>query len=521
MWDPRDYANQFGDHLTNGLGHKWADLGDGVQGILVPGKRVFKIKRARVLSAEIHQVADQGDFQLGPGQLEQAMTDIAAGFIAERATGVSLSDLVPQRESAASIASTGIAPAQSTPPPGASCSSSQNPFGSMMSFFSHMTPGQSTPAQQGNQKTPRRQQVSRPYTPPQAPPVESPDKSSGAGGGSCGSAQRGRGRPREDVGSRAEKLFQEFVMAEKSHVRFFGSERKTQLKALYRLIEDLTKAEGETQDEAQVTRLVIMRKKVSATMNLCKAFHKQSGFLEGYNEVFMFAALPPKVEDVPCPAWMRQHAHRLRAQVAAAPNLFWALVMDTALHQAKFQDSEYALVQVQLIADRCIDIVRHDDGEVRGRLRDLLAPDILSHFEIKDDLRHKCTPTYNVSIFDSPALTLDIMEASIKQMEDPGDSIGSAVLTFPAGRAMIDAAKKHLNTLKAERCVVHIITGHVETLGAALPDDGHAIDWTVLGAAWKVCDAKLFSEDFLGKAPVVEKVPKPKHMIIRTWWPPP
>jgi hypothetical protein len=39
------------------------------------------------MKASISQVVDNGSFQLGQGQLESMMTDIAAGFIGTRATG--------------------------------------------------------------------------------------------------------------------------------------------------------------------------------------------------------------------------------------------------------------------------------------------------------------------------------------------------------------------------------------------------------------------------------------------------
>ena len=384
-----------------------------------------------------------------------------------------------------------------------------------MSFFSGSMPGQPAPASQGSQATPRRQQVPRPYTPPQLPSSESPDKGVGAGSGG-GSAQKGRGRPKEDLGSRADKLFQEFGSAERSHIRFFGSERKTQVKALYRLTQDITVAESETQDEEEVTRLVIMRKKVTAVMNLCKAFHKQSGFLEGYNEVFMFAALPPKVEDIPCPVWMCQHAYKLRAQCAASPNLFWALLTDTALREAKFEERDYMMVKVQIIADRCLDIARQDDGNVRGRLRDLFAPDILSHFEIAESLKSKTLPTYHVCMFDSSTVKLDVLESSIRQVEDPQETIGSALLTLPAGRNIVEAAKKHMKKLRAQSTIVHVIAGHVEALDAVLPQDGGdgtVVDWLAVGAAWKVCDAKLSAEDFLRAPEVVEKVAKTRFKL--------
>lgn len=88
-----DYIREHGDYRTNGLGHKYVDWGE-VKGVLVPGKRIWRVKRARVMSAEIQSVVDSGEFQIGPQQLENLMEDIGGSFVPERATGVSLDSLL-------------------------------------------------------------------------------------------------------------------------------------------------------------------------------------------------------------------------------------------------------------------------------------------------------------------------------------------------------------------------------------------------------------------------------------------
>ena len=57
LWEPYEYSNRFGDHLTNGLGHKSATI-DGVYGILIPCKKVWTLKKARVLTAEVEVAHD-------------------------------------------------------------------------------------------------------------------------------------------------------------------------------------------------------------------------------------------------------------------------------------------------------------------------------------------------------------------------------------------------------------------------------------------------------------------------------
>ncbi len=86
MRPKEDYRREFGDWKTNGLGHKYIDWGT-VRGVLMPGRRVWKVKRARVVTPEIRETVDDGSFQLGPGQLEEAMEDMHAGFIPDQAVG--------------------------------------------------------------------------------------------------------------------------------------------------------------------------------------------------------------------------------------------------------------------------------------------------------------------------------------------------------------------------------------------------------------------------------------------------
>lgn len=56
VWPLHVYEAKYGDYRTNGLGHKWTDLGGNIQGVLVPGRQVFKVKRARAMSAVVQEV---------------------------------------------------------------------------------------------------------------------------------------------------------------------------------------------------------------------------------------------------------------------------------------------------------------------------------------------------------------------------------------------------------------------------------------------------------------------------------
>ncbi len=63
----------YGDYRANGLGHTWVDWGD-VVGVLVPGRKVTKIKRQRVMEAKEQETVDDGEFQLGEDWARSQLT---------------------------------------------------------------------------------------------------------------------------------------------------------------------------------------------------------------------------------------------------------------------------------------------------------------------------------------------------------------------------------------------------------------------------------------------------------------
>ena len=60
---------------------------DGIEGVLIPGEPVYKIKHEHQLRADLSQVVDDGSLQLGEGQMEALQSDVASTFLPIRATG--------------------------------------------------------------------------------------------------------------------------------------------------------------------------------------------------------------------------------------------------------------------------------------------------------------------------------------------------------------------------------------------------------------------------------------------------
>ena len=131
IMDEKDYEKEFGDWQTNGLGHKL--VAEPIKGILMPGRRTYKIKRSTIHSSEIRErVHKAGDFELGTDCLETIVQGIADGFenIVPSATGVSLNELRAMR--APSRIGAESSPASN--PPSASASASASIIASVQGY---------------------------------------------------------------------------------------------------------------------------------------------------------------------------------------------------------------------------------------------------------------------------------------------------------------------------------------------------------------------------------------------------
>lgn len=68
------------------------------------------------------------------------------------------------------------------------------------------------------------------------------------------------------------------MAAEEGSARYFGAEKKTQMKALGRLLEDIVRAETDSTEETMHSA-VTWRKSVQSIINLCKAGSKPGSFV--------------------------------------------------------------------------------------------------------------------------------------------------------------------------------------------------------------------------------------------------
>ena len=86
----KDYKH--GDPRTNGLGHRKFKH-HGKDAVIMPGERVWKVKRSRVKEVSINSVLDDGQEQVCEDQVEKKQQDMEHLIWGSRAVGVSIDTL--------------------------------------------------------------------------------------------------------------------------------------------------------------------------------------------------------------------------------------------------------------------------------------------------------------------------------------------------------------------------------------------------------------------------------------------
>ena len=119
FWPINEYNDRFGDPASNGKGHTRKTI-NGIDGVLVPNKGPYKLRRKTEQLVDATVTVDSGNFTLGENQADSVFADITAQLFSTRATGMSLSTLI-------SGLSSSSAPEPSSLPPSSSASGVQKP----------------------------------------------------------------------------------------------------------------------------------------------------------------------------------------------------------------------------------------------------------------------------------------------------------------------------------------------------------------------------------------------------------
>ncbi len=201
-------------------------MGDAAE-ILVLGEPKWKVKRNHVQETCIQETVDDGTFQLGSDQMESLTVDISNAILPVRATGISLSDIMPPAPEPAVQANQ----QQGSPVPQKSIMFKDQACPVLAPpFLGRSQPGiyNQSPVTKGS----KNQKVSGQGAAQRSPADPKP----AAGSGSK------RGRPK-NAEARAEEMLKEFSESLLDDVRFFGAGKQNRQRRLGRLV-DATQEHG-------------------------------------------------------------------------------------------------------------------------------------------------------------------------------------------------------------------------------------------------------------------------------------
>lgn len=88
-----DYVREHGHPTKNGKGHKQVQY-QGKDMVLIPAKKVWKVKRSDLMQGSVKSTFDHGDVELYDGMLEDVMEDIFSDFMPDQATGMTMDELL-------------------------------------------------------------------------------------------------------------------------------------------------------------------------------------------------------------------------------------------------------------------------------------------------------------------------------------------------------------------------------------------------------------------------------------------
>ena len=489
------YVLKYGDPRTNGRGHRFVTIGN-ISGVLIPGAKIWKIRRSQLMQATIEEIRDEGDFQLGKDQLELQMDEIAAQFLPITASGqpadhmnVALTPAIVGPFGPAQSAGQQIVAPQAPPVGLFSFSVKDSLTGAGAAF----PPAIDTPT-----KRPRR------VTPAALGQGQAPSPSASPGATPTPQAKsRGRGRPSRDLDGDVRRLTSEFAEVDQSSPKFFGSERKRQLRWMQDLVKALeAKRDTHAPGNADYLHNEWHRKHCQAIVELSSALSRfpveSFDFAEVYGHVMHFLEEGTPVTDLKVPDWMHQAVHRSRVERAAVDR-FWKLLGASVLREMCFDvDNSLVELRIEMMACRVTAIVRVGGEAVAKDIADLFDPGKYSSLELNEGAIKEAGALRAVamsSIKPAHSTLEDVrgLEDALAIVDDSEQKVAHALLSYPAGREVREIAAKNAAVGRAFVLAVsqggEICAAFEQALDASSSDSVDA--WQPLGQAWTATVVKL------------------------------
>ena len=437
------YIQKFGDPTVRG--HKVLTI-DGVKGVLVPAERVWKIKRQRTQAVEVrHTVADL--VPLDDEELHTRAQEMSAGFMAIQATGMSLDELLGSRPQVkAQSASDGSSHR-------AAASSSSSGFSAFaivqdVGVPVHEANEEGNDDMLGGKRLAARSKgkvkaKASPVKP--APPLVSLEETPPATPKSAA-----KGRPKRDLDHALEKAINDFMQAT-STSSYFGDESKTVKRFLERLLTDVDKKLDSTDNVDEYAAMNPRRKQLSAIVALLKSYFthgmSSSGWIATFDAQEHFLSLEP-CAPLPFPKFWVHARYEAKCSGEANPQAFWPMISKKALLNHGFADTEHT--QVKLLSERVVSITKGCGSAHPEFVKQMSALAIAMPPGVQG---FPCTLVDQVQIIKTMLVRTEnadvILDAADKtKCED--FNILRSLTTFPRGRMLVEQAKAHATSMKAD-----------------------------------------------------------------------
>ena len=250
-----DYLAAHGDPTTNGKGHQRRVV-QGIDMVVLPGSKVFKLLNTSQVRADLQHVVDDGQNQLGENQVQDNFAALSMAIAMPTATGISLDELFGRPQHLAAGAATSAASSSSCP-----AAEQSHGWGLSQAIVSVPAPVQAeepSGIKAGAKAGPKAGKPARP-------------KNRAEPSGSAVGGNKRVGRPKRDVKQIAQQFVEQFRTSTSEASYFTGKEQHAQKKWMDSLIEDVDRAMAEcTAGDAEFVELTKFSKQVHVIIDMTR-----------------------------------------------------------------------------------------------------------------------------------------------------------------------------------------------------------------------------------------------------------
>jgi hypothetical protein len=451
-----EYTSRFGDPDKNGLGHQRVSIPGCPKGVLMPGRRIWKIRRSQDNKATLRQVHmnDDQQQQLGDDMLDANFAAFEGIMFGTAATGVAmdLNSLAGGQRlaSAATPAASSIAPtvglvampASSQPAPASSSpaqgSSQGSPSMSAFGFFNIAAAPRRASAEPEVELTPAKagkKNIKKPLASP---------------GESGKPAVKGRGAPPRDLIALAKAKCAQWAALDEKDA--FWHEIKAHVRTNNRFYTDIEKrmqALNENSEEWTIHKLY--GKRIYALKSVQYAFQRGGGYskllAQAMDDMDHYLSMEPyTVTDFTHPVFLNCQRHEMHALQASCQH-FWQKVQRSKLLEVGYLADNVAATQEEFMSQK-ITAECEKDQKVAAAIKTLkeffsseARSDILLEPEIEKEVALCCAL---VNFEDaSEEASMGLLRQACEAVSDSARPVLNAFTLSVNGAALVDLASRH------------------------------------------------------------------------------